>query len=89
MCPSVSTMRCRVLMRLVGATDMVEDGGDLRMIVGVLVPHHEVGCGGDGPGLVPVDLGDLRGPLPAVVGEVEVEPAGAERTDEAVRQLRC
>jgi len=65
---------------LVGATDLVEDGGDLRMIVGVLVPIT-VGRGGDGPGLVPV-IWATPGPFPAVIFEVKVEPAGAERTDE-------
>src|SRR6476646_8396089 len=53
----------------VSATDMVEGCGDLRTIGGMLVPHYEVSCGGDGPGLVPVDPGNLRRPFPAVVCE--------------------
>ena len=43
----------------VGSADVVEGGRDVWVVVGVLVGQHKFGGGGDGAGLVSVDLFDL------------------------------
>ena len=43
----------------VGSADVVERGRDVWVVVGVLVGQHKFGGGGDGAGLVSVDLFDL------------------------------
>jgi hypothetical protein len=58
-----------------GTADLLQRGGDLAVIVGMLVRQHEVGREVHAPGFVAVHPLDLRRPLPAFVGEIEPKPA--------------
>ena len=57
-----------------GAADLVERGGDLAVVVGMLVRQHEVGGRVHVSGFVAVHPLDLRRPLPAFIGEIEPKP---------------
>jgi hypothetical protein len=65
---------------LPGGDHLVEDRGDLRVIVGVFVGEQQFGGRGDLAGGVAVQGGDSVGPFPAV--SVEEEP-------ETAHPLRC
>ena len=61
--------------RLTGLADQIEGVRDLAVIVGMFVGEHHFGCWGDRARSVAVHLLHLGRPLPAVVVEVEAEPA--------------
>jgi hypothetical protein len=54
--------------------NLVERGGDLSVVLRVLVRQHQIRRGLHRAGLVPVHPLDLRRPLPPFVGEIEPEP---------------
>jgi hypothetical protein len=67
--------------------DLVQCGGNLAVVVRVLVREDQIGVRLDGARLVTVHPLDLRRPLPAFVGEIEFEPTDSLRVSAGERVL--